>query len=132
MRRRDLLLLGCTPFMPAMAEGRNRRLDLSAYEVSFATEFGDSQRPLLKSDGGPFSSRFEEWGGLRTLPGNKEEELYVDAGFIPAPGGTDELGRADARPGTGHKPLGVNPFSLSDGALAITAIPTPRALRTSV
>jgi beta-glucanase (GH16 family) len=132
MRRRDLLLLGCTPFMPAMAEGRNRRLDLSAYEVSFATEFGDSQRPLLKSDGGPFSSRFEEWGGLRTLPGNKEEELYVDAGFIPAPEGTDELGRADARPGAGNKPLGVNPFSLSDGALAITAIPTPSTLRTSV
>ena len=132
MRRRDLLLLGCIPVMPAMAEAKSPQLDLSAYEVSFATEFGDPKRPLLRSDGGPFSSRFEEWGGLRTLPGNKEEELYVDAGFIPASGGTDELGRADARSGAGNKPLGVNPFSLRDGTLAITAIPTPPALRASI
>ena len=82
----------------------------------------------MRADGGPFSTRYEEWGGLRTLPGNKEEELYVDLGFVPAHGGTDKLGRADAPAGS-QKPLGVNPFSISDGALSITAVPTPPALQ---
>jgi beta-glucanase (GH16 family) len=118
--------------MPAKAEGRKRLLDLSNYKLSFSTEFNNPKWPILRSDGGPFSTRFEEWGGLRTLPGNKEEELYVDAGFIPALSGTDELGRADAPPGTGNKPLDINPFSLRDGALRITAIRTPPALRTLV
>jgi beta-glucanase (GH16 family) len=128
VRRRDLLLLGCLPAMPAMAQSAPRRLDLSAYTPSFSTEFDNPKRPLMRSDGGPFSTRFEEWGGLRTLPGNKEEQLYVDSGFVPAHGGTDKLGRADAPAGS-QKPLGVNPFSLSDGALKITAIPTPPALQ---
>ena len=129
MRRRDLLLLGCLPLLPATAVGKTGRLDLSRYELSFSTDFRDPKHPLLRADGGPFSSRYEEWGGLRTLPGNKEQELYVDAGFVPAHGGTDSLGRADALAGSPIKPLGVNPFSFSDGALDITAIPTPPALQ---
>jgi len=112
-----------------MAESKGRRLNLSSYELSFSTRFDDPKRPLMRMDGGPFSTRFEEWGGLRTLPGNKEQELYVDPGFIPARGGTDTLGRADAPPGSSIRPLGVNPFSLSDGALDITAIPTALALQ---
>jgi beta-glucanase (GH16 family) len=132
MRRRDLLHLCLYPIAPAMAEDRKRRLDLSGYELSFSTEFNDPKRPLLRSDGGPFSTRYEEWGGLRTLPGNKEEELYVDPDFVPAPNGTDKLGRSDAAPGSGIKPLGINPFLVRDGVLSITAIPTPAALRASV
>lgn len=112
-----------------MAESSSRRLDLSRYRETFATEFGNPQRPLTRVNGGPFSTRFEEWGGLRTLPGNKEQELYVDPRFVPASGGTDKLGRADAPAGSNKKPLGVNPFSLRDGALEITAIPTPPALQ---
>jgi beta-glucanase (GH16 family) len=129
MRRRDLLLLGCLPALPALADTRARQLDLSSYELSFSSAFGNARHPLLRVDGGPFSTRYEEWGGLRTLPGNKEQELYVDPGFVPARGGTDTLGRADAPPGSQIKPLGVNPFSFSDGALEITAIPTPAALQ---
>jgi serralysin len=115
--------------MRAMADSGRRRLDLSHYKLTFVTEFDSPQRPLMRTDGGPFSTRFEEWGGLRTLPGNKEEELYVDPGFVPAREGTDKLGRADAPTGSPIKPLGVNPFSLRDGALEITAIPTPPALQ---
>ena len=112
-----------------MAESPGRRLDLSRYQTTFSTEFGNPRRPFMRVDGGPFSTRFEEWGGLRTLPGNKEQELYVDPGFVPARTGTDKLGRADAPPGSRTKPLGVNPFSLRDGALEITAIATPPALQ---
>jgi beta-glucanase (GH16 family) len=129
MQRRDLLVLGCLPAMTAMAGGKERRLDLSSFELSFSTTFDDPKRPLRRVDGGPFSTRYEEWGGLRTLPGNKERELYVDPGFVPSPRGTDERGSADAPPGSPVKRLGVNPFSFSDGALNITAIPTPPALQ---
>ena len=127
MRRRDLLILSSLVAAPAFAQSRNRRFDLSTYELSFSTEFDNPRRPLMRVDGGPFSTRFEEWGGLRTLPGNKEAELYVDPSFVPAHTGTDELGRADALAGSRIKPLGINPFSLSHGALDITAIPAPHA-----
>jgi len=128
MRRRSLVLLGCLPVFSAFGEERKRRLDLSAYEVTFTTDFHHADKPLLRVDGGPFTTRFEEWGGLRTLPGNKEQELYVDPGFVPAKDGTDAQGRADARPGAG-KPLGVNPFSIRNGVLEITAAPTPPAMQ---
>jgi hypothetical protein len=132
MQRRELILLGCIAAISGKAKSRERLLDLSNYKLTFSTDFSNPRTPVLRSDGGPFSTRYEEWGGLRTLPGNKEEELYVDAGFIPALSGTDELGRSDAPPGTGRMPLGVNPFSLSDGIFCITAIRTPPDLRTLV
>jgi beta-glucanase (GH16 family) len=129
MRRRGLLVLGFLPAISAMARSNGRWLDLSSFELSFSTTFDDPKRPFLRIDGGPFSTRYEEWGGLRTLPGNKEQELYVDPGFVPSPRGTDKLGNADAPPGSSVKPLGVNPFSFGDGALDITAIPTPPTLQ---
>jgi hypothetical protein len=128
MRRRGLLLLGCLPVLPAFAESSKRRLNLAAYVPTFASAFDKPSSPLMRVDGGPFSTRYEEWGGLRTLPGNKEEELYVDPGFVPAKGGTDQLGRADAPAGS-PRPLGINPFAISNGALDISAIPTPRPLQ---
>jgi hypothetical protein len=133
MRRRDLLQLGCAGLIPAAAaHGKERGVDLSEYKLSFSAEFNDPSAALLTKDGGPFSSRFEEWGGLRTLPGNKEAELYVDAGFVPSAEGTDSLGRADARPGSARPSLGVNPFRVRGGALEITAIATPPGLRDRV
>lgn len=129
MRRRHLLALGLLGVRPAFAGDRTSQLDLSIYQPSFATEFTSPAKPLLREDGGPFSSRFEQWGGLRTLPGNKELQLYVDWRFVPSPKGIDGQGRADARVGTEVKPLGVNPFSFRNENLEIAAIPTPAALR---
>jgi hypothetical protein len=118
--------------MPAWGGNSKRQLDLSIYVPSFTTEFNNPAKPLLRVNGGPFSSRFEEWGGLRTLPGNKEQQLYVDPDFVPAPEGTDAQGRADARAGSAIKPLGINPFAVNGAGLTITAIQTPSALRQAV
>jgi len=52
----------------------------------------------------------------RTLRGNHELEIYVDPGF----------------PGQGQTPLGLNPFSLRDGVLTITADKTPEALKSKL
>jgi hypothetical protein len=49
----------------------------------------------------------------RTLRGNKELEIYVDPAF----------------PGLGQTPLGLNPFSVRNGMLTITADRTPEALK---
>ena len=62
------------------------------------------------------------WGGnpnnpeARTLPGNGEKELYVDASLT----------------GTGTTPLGLNPYSVSGGVLTIHAGPTPAADLSSI
>ncbi|HET6608499.1 MAG TPA: glycoside hydrolase family 16 protein [Rhodopila sp.] len=132
VRRRQILGLGLLSAMPALADSGGRQLDLSNYEASFAADFTGPAKPLLRSDGGPFSSRYEDWGGLRTLPGNKEQELYVDAGFIPAAAGTDARGHADAPAGSPIRPLGINPFVFESDGLEITAIQTPPPLRRAV
>ena len=50
------------------------------------------------------------WGS-RTLTSNNEQELYVDPSLT----------------GTGSTPLGLDPFSIADGVLTITASKTPAA-----
>jgi beta-glucanase (GH16 family) len=129
LHRRNLLLASCASAIAGGPAFGRPTLDLSSYEQTFSTDFSKPSQALLKRNGGPFTTRFEEWGGLRTLPGNKELQLYVDPDFVPAPEGTDKLGRADARTGSGIAALGVNPFSIRQGILEITAIPTPASMR---
>jgi hypothetical protein len=120
------------PRAPARAA---RVFDLTGYRQTFAAEFNDPAAPLAVSAGGPFTTRFEQWGALRTLPGTGERELFVDPDFVPSPTGTDAVGHNDAPRGQGQpsaKPLGYNPFSVHDGVLDITAIPTPAALQSRV
>lgn len=105
---------------------RARVLNLSDFELTFSADFSNQARKWFHYDGGPFTTRMESWGGLRTLPKNREQQLYVDPHFIPSPSGTDSLGRNDAPVG---KPLGYNPFGFDDGTLTITAIRTPPAMR---
>jgi hypothetical protein len=121
MKRRDLLLRASAALLPVPAAARD--LDLSGYVQTFSAEFNDTAAPLSVKHGGPFTTRFEEWGGLRTLPATGELELYVDADFVPAPGGTDKDGHADAPPGSTAQPLGYDPFRIEDGCLLITAMP---------
>jgi len=52
----------------------------------------------------------------RTLPGNHEQQIYVDPAF----------------PGAGGAPLGLSPFMTTRAGLSILARPTPRRLRTQL
>ena len=54
--------------------------------------------------------------GSRTLPSNGEKEIYVDPGFR----------------GSAAKPLGINPFRISDGALEIVADRAPEDIVPSI
>jgi beta-glucanase (GH16 family) len=58
--------------------------------------------------GGTWTTSFSGWG-VRSLSGNGEQEIYVDPSFA----------------GTSGSPLGLNPFSVQNGVLTITASPTP-------
>ena len=114
-RRGLLLSAGCAGVVgvAAAALPQGPGLDLSGYRQSFATQFDRPDAPLLVGDGGPFTSTYESWGGLRTLHGNQEQQLYVDAGFPALP---SDAPRYD-------------PFSIKDGVLEIRAVPTPPAMR---
>ena len=135
MLRRNVLLLGAAGMATGMlgidANTQPRRLDLANYRQTFAAEFNDPKAPLSIHDGGPFTTRYEQWGGLRTLPANHEQELFVDKSFVPAAAGTDAAGHADAPPGSG-KPLGYNPFVIRDGCLLISAVPATPTQRTRI
>lgn len=52
----------------------------------------------------------------RTLEPNEESQIYVDPDYT----------------GSGRTPLGLNPFSISDGVLSIRAEPVPEALRATL
>lgn len=73
----------------------------------FAEEFDTLS--LRRNGTGRWSPRFHYAGpdelGSRTLPTNSEEQIYVDPQFR----------------GTAAEPLGLNPFSIRDGVLVITA-----------
>lgn len=75
----------------------------SALKLSFDEEFNSLN---FASSGGSWKTTFG-YGGIanRTLPSNGEKQLYVDPAFT----------------GTGATPLGLNPFSINDGILGITA-----------
>lgn len=114
------------------AAANDETIDLSDYRPSFTVNFTDPTQKLLLAEGGPFSPKYQDWGNLRTLPGNREEQLYVDPTFVPALTGTDPQGRADAPPGATLTPLGINPFHLAPNGLSIIAEPVPAALRTRI
>lgn len=132
MKRRQLILgaagaglsLGGATYalrIPSGAAAPGKGPDLSDYVRTFSAEFDDPSAPLTVPKGGPFTTRFENWGGLRTLPATGEEQLYVDPAFVPSPAGTDKEGHADAPSGTALPSLGYNPFRIEDGCLVIIA-----------
>lgn len=92
--------------------------------LTFDDEFDDPSVPLNVAESGLFTHAYMTWGDLRTLPGNNEQELYVDSRFVPNPNGTTSY-NADAPVGSGGTPLGIDPFSYKNGSLVISAIPTP-------
>lgn len=82
--------------------------DLPPARLTFAEQFES-----FDHDAGPWRTRFK-WDGIGafTLPDNGEQQLYVDPAFT----------------GAGEAPLGLDPFRLEDGALVISATPTPPEL----
>lgn len=70
---------------------------------SFADEFDRADW----MPGTEWNTSFRQWGGLRTLTGNKELQIYVDPAYAGSAGG----------------PLGLDPFTVRDGVLSIEARP---------
>ncbi|MBI3512478.1 MAG: family 16 glycosylhydrolase [Proteobacteria bacterium] len=85
--------------------------------LTFADEF--NQLSLNNGTTGTWTThyRFDGGGGTdRSLAVNHEAQIYVDPGYA----------------GTGTTPLGLNPFSISNGVLSITAAPTPPTLQSTL
>ena len=73
--------------------------------MTFDDEF-NSLSLNIGGQSGTWSTTF--WDGSRSLYSNEEDEAYMDPAFS----------------GTSPQPLGINPFSINNGILTITAQPT--------
>jgi beta-glucanase (GH16 family) len=80
------------------------QIDLTGYKLTFADEFNTFDRRLVGSSTGTWGTSFGE-GVVRSL--NDEKEIYVEPEFK----------------GTSSQALGINPFSVKNGILTITAEP---------
>lgn len=101
-----IILLACLVAFEAIADTPTRG------PQSFFEEFNGTRSDALAQ----WNTSFRQWGGLRTLADNRELQLYVDPGFH---------GSADTA-------LGLDPFSVRDGILAITADIAPPALAAKI
>lgn len=92
------------------AENFSLGVDTGSLVQTFVDEFETLDR---FSDGsGTWRTRYEWWGdGAFTLAQNGEQQIYVDTDFRGLTGQEQD------------QPLGLNPFSLVDGQLVITAQP---------
>ncbi|MEM9169400.1 MAG: glycoside hydrolase family 16 protein [Pseudomonadota bacterium] len=88
---------------PVSGEGPQAGPDLSDYVMTFSADF-DKEPPPPNAT---FLTYYTSWGGLRTLAANGERQIYVDRGY-----------EVDGRP------VDVDPFSIEDGVLSITAEPS--------
>ena len=94
------------------------QLDTSKMSMTFDDEFNTlSLNDGTAANNGTWRTMFSG-GGLagRTLASNSEQEIYMDANFA----------------GTGTTPLGVNPFSVNNGVVDITAAPASAAVSAAI
>lgn len=91
------------------------RIDLGGLHRTFSDEFNSVSLYNASTGTGTWKTNFitgaqDGWGSYdsRTLTANNEKQIYVDAAY-----------RGD--PAKGSTPLGLNPFSVADGVLTITA-----------
>ena len=119
----DSVLIRNTSIADFTADNFLLALDTSQLKLSFADEFDNLSLYDVKTNSGtwdtvfPHGDRDGAWSyWARTLVNNNELQLYVDPSFK----------------GTGSTPLGLNPFSIQDGVLEITASRTPTALDAKV
>ncbi|UEM07134.1 family 16 glycosylhydrolase (plasmid) [Skermanella rosea] len=83
---------------------------LDGYRIAFSDEFNNKNASFPSIS---WNTNFFQWGGLRTLQGNQERQIYVDPTYR----------------GSSGQLLGVNPFNVSGGILTIEAKPTSAALK---
>jgi len=114
----DAILIRDTTVASLSASDFALPLNLAGITPSFDGEFNSLSLYNPNTGTGTWKTNYAfgtqsgpgDWGS-RTLTGNGELEIYVDPAFS----------------GTGSTALGLNPFSVSNGVLTITAAPTPAA-----
>ena len=89
-------------------------IDLEGFRETFDSNFAafdPEQSIYYGGTSGIWETHYDFglYGGDRTLYGNNEEEWYVDPHYA----------------GTATASLGLDPFSVNNGTLTITATPTP-------
>ncbi|MBC6981872.1 family 16 glycosylhydrolase [Caulobacter sp. 17J80-11] len=93
-------------------------VDFSQMSLTFDDEFDAFDRRVDWSGPGVWNTTFGPGRAFdtRTLPGNAEKQYYMDPEFA----------------GSGAAPLGVNPFSVADGVLTITAQPASPEVQAAI
>jgi Ca2+-binding RTX toxin-like protein len=114
----DLILFKNTTVSAFTAENFQVSIDPSKLKLTFADEFNSLSLQNKSAGGGIWGTSYT-WSGYTSESAHNiagEQEVYVDPQFA----------------GTGTTALGLNPFSLSNGVLTITAAPTPDAMKASL
>jgi beta-glucanase (GH16 family) len=120
LTRRAAVLGAASAFVcaPALADGVPGGFAPSGYRPVFADEFDDSDVSRINENASGGRPNAPAWRSRyrhdRFTVINQEKQIYVDAAF----------------PGTADHPLRVQPFSIRDGVLTISANPAdPRTAR---
>jgi beta-glucanase (GH16 family) len=114
----DLILFKSTTISAFTADNFQLSIDPSKLKLTFADEFNSLVLQTKSSGDGIWATSYA-WSGYTDESAHNisgELEAYVDPNFA----------------GTGATALGLNPFSISDGALTINATLTPTALKSSL
>ncbi|CAN7291856.1 family 16 glycosylhydrolase [Phenylobacterium sp. LjRoot225] len=114
----DLILFKNTSISAFTADNFQVGIDPSKLKMTFADEFNALSLQTKSAGGGTWATSFA-WDRYVTMSAHNivsEQEAYVDPLFA----------------GTGTTALGLNPFSINDGVLTITAAPTPDALKSTL
>lgn len=93
-------------------------VDYDRMTLTFAEEFDRFDRRADWGGRGVWNTTFGPGRAVdtRTLPNNAEKQLYMDADFA----------------GSAAAPLGVDPFSVKDGVLTITARTAPPGVKSAI
>jgi Ca2+-binding RTX toxin-like protein len=115
----DLIQFKNTTVAAFTADNFQLGIDPSKLKLTFADEFDSLSLQNKSSGAGGIWSTSYAWSGYTSQSAHNiagEQEAYVDANFA----------------GTGTTALGLNPFSVADGVLTITAAKTPDELKASL
>ena len=115
----DLILFKNTTVAAFTADNFELAIDPSKLKMTFDEEFDSLSLQNKSSGSGGLWATSYAWNAYAAQQAHNiagEKEVYVDPQFA----------------GTGATALGLNPFSISNGVLTITAAQTPAALKSSL